>query len=73
MKAGIKLKEGGRRGLYTLRNFLAKNTLDAGAPLPAISQTLGHQNVNTTAIYLKADLDGLRKCALDVSEWEAQI
>ncbi len=57
-------------GLHTLRNSLAKNMLDTGAPLPIISQTLGHQNVNTTAIYLKIDIDGLRKCALDISEWE---
>ena len=70
MKAGIKLKKGERHGLHTLRNSLAKNMLDTGAPLPIISQTLGHQNVNTTAIYLKIDIDGLRKCALDISEWE---
>lgn len=73
MKAGIKLKKGERHGLHTLRNSLAKNMLDAGAPLPVISQTLGHQNVNTTAIYLKVDLDGLRKCALDISEWEVSL
>lgn len=72
MKAGIKLKKGERHGIHTLRNSLAKNMLDAGAPLPVISQTLGHQNVNTTAIYLKIDLDGLRQCALDISEWEVQ-
>lgn len=70
IKAGIKLKKGERHGLHTLRNSLAKNMLDAGAPLPVISQTLGHQNVNTTAIYLKIDIEGLRKCALDISEWE---
>ena len=57
MKAGIKFKKGERHGLHTLRNSLAKNMLDAGAPLPVISQTLGHQNVNTTAIYLKIDID----------------
>lgn len=73
MKAGIKIKQGEHHGLHTLRNSLAKNMLDVGAPLPVISQTLGHENVNTTAIYLKIDLDGLRKCALDVSEWEVQI
>lgn len=70
MKAGIKLEKGERHGIHTLRNSLAKNMLDVGAPLPIISQTLGHQNVNTTAIYLKIDLEGLRKCALDISEWE---
>lgn len=70
MKAGIQFKKGERHGIHTLRNSLAKNMLDVGAPLPVISQTLGHQNVNTTAIYLKIDIDGLRKCALDISEWE---
>ena len=70
IKAGIKLEKGERHGIHTLRNSLAKNMLDVGAPLPIISQTLGHQNVNTTAIYLKIDLEGLRKCALDISEWE---
>lgn len=73
MKAGIKLKKGERQGIHTLRNSLAKNMLDVGAPLPIISQTLGHRNVNTTAIYLKIDLDGLRKCALDISEWEVSM
>lgn len=72
MKAGIKIKKGERHGLHTLRNSLAKNMLDVGAPLPVISQTLGHQDVNTTAIYLKIDLTGLRKCALDISEWEVR-
>lgn len=42
--------------------------LDSGAPLPVISETLGHQNINTTAIYLKIDLEGLRRCALDPEE-----
>ena len=58
-----------------MQSFLDEDfsvTLDAGAPLPVISQTLGHQNVNTTAIYLKIDLDGLRRCALDIIEWEVQ-
>ena len=44
------------------------NMLDSGAPLPVISETLGHQNINTTAIYLKIDLEGLRRCALDPEE-----
>lgn len=55
-------------GLHSLRNALAKNMLDAGVSLPVISQTLGHQNLNTTSIYLKIDIEGLRKCALDPEE-----
>ena len=68
-----KLKKGERHGIHTLRNSFAKNMLDAGAPLLVISQTLGHQSVNTTAIYLKIDLDGLRRFALDIIEWEVQM
>lgn len=52
-------------GMHSLRSTLARNMLEANAPLPIISETLGHQNVNTTSIYLKIDIIGLRRCALD--------
>lgn len=68
MKAGITINRNEHHGMHTLRNSLAKNMLDAGASLPIISQTLAHQDVNTTAIYLKIDLEGLRQCALDPDE-----
>jgi site-specific recombinase XerD len=42
--------------------------LEAGSPLPVISEALGHQSVNTTSIYLKVDFEGLRKCAIDPEE-----
>jgi site-specific recombinase XerD len=42
--------------------------LDIKAPLPIISEALGHQSVNTTSIYLKIDIEGLRKCAIDPEE-----
>ena len=55
-------------GLHSLRSTLARQMLDSDAPLPVISETLGHQNINTTSIYLKIDLEGLRKCTLDPEE-----
>jgi integrase/recombinase XerD len=55
-------------GLHSLRSTLARQMLDSNAPLPIISETLGHQNINTTSIYLKIDLEGLRKCTLDPEE-----
>ena len=55
-------------GLHSLRSTLAKNMLEAKTPLPVISEVLGHQNINTTSIYLKIDIEGLRKCALDPEE-----
>lgn len=36
MKAGVKFKKGERHGIHTLRNSLAKNMLEVGAPLPVI-------------------------------------
>lgn len=55
-------------GLHSLRSTLARNMLEAETPLPIISETLGHKSIHTTSIYLKIDLEGLRKCALDPEE-----
>ncbi len=55
-------------GLHSLRSTLARNMLEAKTPLPIISETLGHKSIHTTSIYLKIDLVGLRKCALDPEE-----
>jgi len=67
-KAGINIEDNQPHGFHSLRNSLAKNMLESGAPLPIISETLGHTNINTTSIYLKIDLIGLRKCMLDPEE-----
>jgi len=68
LKAGLKIPEGQRHGMHSLRSTLAGNMLEIKSPLPIISETLGHQSVNTTSIYLKIDIEGLRKCALDPEE-----
>lgn len=66
--AGIKAPIGVHCGMHSLRSTLARNMLEAKAPLPVISEALGHQSINTTSIYLKIDIEGLRKCALDPEE-----
>lgn len=68
VKAGLSIPLNERHGMHSLRSSLAKNMLEAQAPLPVISEVLGHQNINTTSIYLKIDINGLRKCALDPEE-----
>jgi site-specific recombinase XerD len=68
VKAGLDIPGGNRHGIHSLRNALAANMLDVKSPLPIISEVLGHQNINTTSIYLKIDIEGLRKCALDPEE-----
>lgn len=68
VKAGINADGKGHHGMHSLRSTLAKNMLETGSALPVISQTLGHQDISTTSIYLKIDVEGLRKCALDPEE-----
>jgi len=55
-------------GMHSLRSTLARNMLEANTPLSVISEVLGHKNINTTSIYLKIDIEGLRKCTLDPEE-----
>jgi integrase/recombinase XerD len=66
--AGIDIPSGVHCGMHSLRSTLARNMLETKASLPVISETLGHQNINTTSIYLKIDINGLRRCALDPEE-----
>ncbi len=68
LKAGLTIPGGQRQGLHSLRSTLAGNMLEVKSPLPIISESLGHQSVNTTSLYLKIDVEGLRQCALDPEE-----
>lgn len=68
IKAGLNISGDALHGMHSLRSTLARNMLDIKAPLPVISEILGHQNINTTSIYLKVDIESLRKCALDPEE-----
>jgi site-specific recombinase XerD len=66
--AGIELPRGSKRGMHSLRHTLASVLLEQHTPLPVISEILGHMSVLSTSVYLKIDLEGLRKCALDPEE-----
>lgn len=50
-------------GPHRLRHALASELLRKGAGLMEISQVLRHQDLATTALYAKVDLDALRKVA----------
>jgi len=52
--------------MHSLRHGLASAMLEKGIPLPVISHTLGHADINSTEVYLRIDLNQLRKCALEV-------
>jgi site-specific recombinase XerD len=57
-----------KHGLHSLRSTLALALLENGTPLPIISEALGHQSIQTTSLYLKIDLNGLRNCVIDPEE-----
>lgn len=66
--AGLEIPKTEHRGLHSLRSSLARTMLEIGAPLPVISEVLGHRNTQSTSHYLKINIDALRKCALDPEE-----
>ena len=51
------------KGAHLLRHSLATRMLRHGASLPEIGQVLRHRGVNTTEIYAKVDIAGLRALA----------
>jgi len=51
------------KGAHLLRHSLATRMLRHGASLPEIGQVLRHRSVNTTEIYAKVDIAGLRALA----------
>lgn len=50
-------------GPHALRHACATHLLEQGLPLKAIGDHLGHQHPDTTRIYAKVDLAGLRQVA----------
>jgi len=67
--AGIQIPEGKKHGPHALRHSLASALLEENTPLPVISEVLGHTSTETTNIYLKIDVNHLRSCALDITEF----
>lgn len=52
------------KGAHLLRHSLATGMLRRGGTLTEIGQILRHRGINTTEIYAKVDLDGLRPLGL---------
>jgi integrase len=68
-RAGIGLPAKNRRGLHSLRHTVASRLLEQGIPLETISSVMGHLSVETTRLYLKIDIEALRRVAIDPEEW----
>lgn len=65
-KAGIESEGARKHGTHSLRHSLAASLLEAGTPLPVISDVLGHESTDSTRYYLRIGESALRQCALDV-------
>jgi integrase/recombinase XerD len=57
-----------KTGMHSLRHTLASVLLESNTPLPAISDILGHVDTESTAVYLKIDIEKLKECPLDLRE-----
>ena len=67
--AGVEFPPGRPHSMHSFRSSLARAMVGCGAPLPAVSQVLGHADTRTTIeYYLRIDEGGLRSCALDVED-----
>jgi len=66
--AGIRFRSPQKRGMHSLRHTLATRLLEKETPLTTIAEILGHTSLESTRIYAKADVEALRKVALDPEE-----
>jgi len=57
-----------KHGLHSMRHSMASNLLKHNTPLPIIKGILGHENTNTTRVYLRIDIEQLRSVALEVPD-----
>jgi len=57
-----------KKGMHSLRHTLASRLLEENTPLSVISDILGHLSSDSTAVYLKVNVDMLRECALNPEE-----
>lgn len=67
VKAHIPM-HGRHRGMHSLRHTMASVLLEKDTPLPVISDIIGHLDTNSTAVYLKVDMERLAECPLDFEE-----
>ena len=65
-KANIKNWKSKKHGPHSLRHSMATNMLKKNITMPIISTILGHQNTESTKVYLKVDIEKLKQCPLSM-------
>lgn len=66
--SGIKLAGNFPKGLHILRHSLASELIRQGESYNTVSTILGHASIGSTNAYTHIDVDGLFKCALELTE-----
>lgn len=67
--SGVRIAKGDRKGTHIFRHHLVTALLSGGTDQATISKTVGHSSPESLAPYLHADIENLRKCALDISRF----
>lgn len=57
-----------KHGPHSLRHSLATNMLKKNVSIPIISAVMGHQNTESTKVYLSVDFNRLKQCALPIPD-----
>jgi integrase len=63
--AKIPLSGKKKTGMHSLRRMLATTLMEQHVPLQEIADILGHQDIESTPVYLKSSLKLLRECSLN--------
>ena len=66
--SGVKLTGNFTKGLHILRHSLASELIRQGESYNTVSTILGHASIGSTNTYTHIDIDGLFKCALELTE-----
>lgn len=67
-RAGIPKQRGITSGMHSLRHALARRLLAQNTSLYMVADIMGHSSYASSAPYLKADIEGMRRCALSLGE-----
>jgi len=62
-----------KHGPHSLRHSLAANLLKKNISIPVISTVLGHQNTESTKVYISVDNTRLKLCALPIPVLKATV
>ena len=64
-RAKLPISPNKKVGMHSLRHTLATTLMERHTPIEEIANILGHQNTETTPVYLKSAVELLRECALN--------